>query len=169
MNAIDFFDLATVETPRQILEADFPSIAPLPIRGGWGYDRATACIIDRNDPALPTSGFFDGAEYEHLFAQYRVFEELIVFRPPGERYAGIRLELESQQLAGFEGRHFDVLSFRVEAFREADFERLKAIYEGPDGASSPDFDHEAHMRLHESLKRTALREYWFDITSFFGR
>lgn len=45
LKPIDFFDLKTLETPREIIEADFPSVGRLPISGGWGYGQATACNI----------------------------------------------------------------------------------------------------------------------------
>jgi len=168
MREIDFFDLESKETPREILESDFPRLGKLPFNGGWGYNKATACVIDKNDPSVDPELPFDGVYLEYLFAEYRVYEELIVFRPKGHQYAGIHRQLMGQKTLGIEGRLYDVLNFQISAFREEDFDRLKAIYEGPDGARNSSFDTKAHEALHNSLLHTGMREYWFDITSFFG-
>ena len=68
MKPIDFFDLKTRETPREILEADFPRLGKLPISGGWGYGQPTACIIDKDDPCVDPNVPFDGVSIEYLFA-----------------------------------------------------------------------------------------------------
>ena len=168
MKEIDFFDLETRETPREILESDFPSLGKLPIKGGWGYNQGTACVIDKNDPTVDPGMAFDGVSIEYVFAEYRIYEELIVFRPKGRQYAGIRHRILNQKLLGLDGRRYDKLTFEIQAFREEDFERLKLIYEGPDGVRSPSFDASGHEELHNSLLHIGVREYWFDITSFFG-
>ncbi len=169
MQEIEFFDLRTKESPRTILEADFPRLGSLPIKGGWGYDRSTACIIDRNDPTVPKSVPFDGVGLEYVFAEYRLYEELIVFRPEGEKYSGIRRKLIDQRTFHADTGHYDILRFQVSAFKDQDCKYLKSIYEGPNGASSPNFDHAAHDRLHKSLICVGEREYWFEISTFFGK
>lgn len=169
MKEIDFFDLETQETPREILESDFPSLGQLPIKGGWGYDPTTACVIDRKDPSVDPTLPFNGVGLEYVFAEYRNYEELIIFRSKGFEYAGIRSQLLEQKTFEADGRQYDVLEFQISAFRKDDFERLKSIYEGPDGVCNPDFDAKAHEELHNALLHTGTRVYWFDITSFFGK
>jgi len=166
---IEFFRLVTSATPREILEADFPSLrGGLPIQGGWGYTLDGACIIDRDDPTVDPQMPFDGVGIEYLFAEYRLYEELIVFREPGHKYAGISHKLQRQSSESSEdGRRFDHLIFDVEALREEDFEELKAEWDGPDGHES--FDLEAHLHKRAQRICTGETEYWFDITSFFGR
>lgn len=168
MKAIDFFDLKTQETPRDIIEADFPSVGKLPISGGWGYDQATACVIDNNDPCVDPSLPFNGVAIEYTFAEKRLYEELIVFRPNGQRYSLIDKHLIQQSLRQVDDRIYDVLIFEVTALWDEDFNFLKQAYEGPNGVSNPDFDHKAHEALHRSMIRSGIREYWFDITSFYG-
>ena len=73
-----------------------------------------------------------------------------------------------QSLHRVDDRTYDVLSFEVTAFREEDFDFLKELYEGPNGIINPDFDRTAHGALHRSMMRSGMREYWFDITSFYG-
>ena len=81
LKPIDFFDLKTRETPREIIEADFPRLGKLPISGGWGYGQPTACFIDKDDPCVDPNMPFDGVAIEHVFAERRLYEEQIVFRP----------------------------------------------------------------------------------------
>ena len=159
--------LRTRESPREILEADFPKLAPLPIKGGWGYSQETACIIDKRDPSVDQRVPFNGVRYEYLFAEYRIYEELIVFRPRDDRYAGIEFKRIEQKTLGIEDRNYDVLKFQIGAFREGDFARLKAEYEGHNGVGDPDFDHSKHQALRASLLHVGAREFWFDITSFY--
>lgn len=159
-----FEPLPNTVSPRDVLEQDFPRLrGKLPIDGGWGYSQDDPCIIDRLDPdAIPP---FDGVAVEYLFAEYRTYEELIVWREPGEKYAGVRRYLERQRLVRTEDRAFDQLIFTVTAMPETEFERLKARFEA--GASDPAFDLKAHMAEHEALLCTATCEFWFDISSFF--
>ncbi len=168
MRAIEFVDLETEKTPREILESDFPSIGVLPIRGGWGYSQFTACIIDKSDPAVDPRRAFNFVGLEYTFVKCRLYEELINFRPKGHQYADIRNELSSQRSEDIHGQRYDIMNFQVTALREGDFFRLKAIFEGPEGVISPSFDFKAHQELHSSLLHFGSREYWFDITSFIG-
>ncbi len=167
MRQIDFNDLHTRETPREILETDFPKLGSLPIKGGWGYDQVSACVIDKNDPVVDPTIPFNGVALEYIFAEYRLYEELIVFRTNGKKFAGINRELMSQKLLSLDGRSYDLLTFQVSAFLEHDFNLLKSRYQGPNGVSNPNFDFNAHQILHNSMLHTGTREYWFDITSFY--
>jgi hypothetical protein len=170
MPEIDFFRLVTREMPKEILEADFPRLrGHLPIRGGWGYSMEDACIIDRDDPSVNPGIPFNGVGIEYVFAQHRLYEELIIFRKLGSQYAGINHTLQKQFQRGSADRHFDHLVFEVTAFREEDFEELKAEWEGPHGYESHGFDQELHNRKRAERLCKGVTEYWFDITSFFGR
>jgi len=163
--------IMTAETPRQVLAADFPrTLKELPIRGGWGYTQADACIIDKNDPIVSKVMPFDGIGIEYVFAEYRNYEEMIVFRPEGEKFSGIRQKLEMQYLIHEDdGRSFDKLVFNVTAMRDQDWDEMKAEFEGPNGYGSPGFDEEAHEKRRRYLTMHFKRECWFDITSFYGQ
>jgi hypothetical protein len=77
MEPIEFFELVTQKSPKEVIEADFPAVAPLHVRGGWGYGKDTACIVEAETPAgRPV----DPVRVEYIFAEYRLYEELIVFR-----------------------------------------------------------------------------------------
>lgn len=171
-DAADFnqFKIATRETPREILKSDFPSLPELPIRGGWGYDRQTAVVIDRDDPVARDFQPFDGIKIEHVFVEKRLYEELIIFRPKEHRYSAIRRELLDQKtISGDAGKIYDVLRFKVSAIPDALWDSLKADFEGPFGFGSSTFDEAAHARQHEAAKVTFEAEYWFEISSFYGK
>jgi hypothetical protein len=161
--------LNTRESPRQILAEDFRSIGELPIRGGWGYTQADACIIDKNDPIVNPVLPFDGVAIEYVFVEKRIYEELIVFRPEGQKHSGIRWKCLEAKIASEGDRVFDNLTFEVTAFRDSDWDSLRAEWEGPDGHENSAFDVAAHeARRQEKLLRLT-REFWFDITSFYGK
>ncbi len=134
----------TAQSPRDVIAAWFPSAGELPIRGGWGYTQADACIIDRHDPVVVPGLPFDGVGLEYLFVQKRNYVELIVCRPPGEKFSGIEWDCVTQRLVQDGDRRYDHLVFDVTAFHEPDWEALKAEWEGPDGIRSPTFDRRAH-------------------------
>lgn len=162
--------LVTRESPRQILRTDFPKLPDLPIRGGWGYDEDSAVIIDKTDPSVPEGIPFYGVGFEYAFADRRLWEELIIFRPKGNGFAGIRKKLIEQRLrSGENGGRYDVLKFQVTALPKDEWDTLKLVWEGPEGFQSPNFDHEAHMRRHEAATVTFVAQYWFEISSFYGQ
>ncbi len=158
------------ESPREVMATHFESLSGgLPIRGGWGYTQADACIIDKNDPLVDPSLPFDGVAVEYVFVEKRIFEEMIIFRPVGEKFSGIRWNLQEQMLVQDAARHFDKLIFEITAFSDSDWEELKSEFEGPQGYGHSDFDGEAHERKRQEKMMRFTREFWFDITSFYGQ
>lgn len=140
----------------------------MPIRGGWGYTKADACIIDKNDPLVPVGMPFDGVGLEYVFVEKRIYEEMIIFRPVGEKFSGIQWKLLEQNLVHDEGRQFDRLVFEIIAFWDPDWTELKAEYEGINGYGTPEFDVQAHEQKSQEKMIRFTREFWFDITSFWG-
>lgn len=161
--------LTTRESPRQLLSGHFTSIGELPIRGGWGYAKEDAVIIDRDDPIVPLDHPFDGVGIEYVFVEKRIYEELIIFQPKGLKFSGIHWKLIEQRLHGDDSRKYDVLRFDVTAFPEAEWDALRTEWEGANGSGSPGFDHQEHQRKRDTALVHYVAEYWFDITSFFGR
>jgi hypothetical protein len=157
------------ETPRQILAEDFKdSCRELPIRGGWGYTKDDACVIDKNDPIVNKSVPFNGIGIEYLFVEKRIYEEMIIFRPKEEWFAGIQWNLERQNLVIEEdGKAYDQLIFTITAFRDVDYEELKAEFEGLNGYETPGFDLGEHERKRSEKMISITREFWFDITTFY--
>lgn len=170
MKGIVIEPIVTSESPRELLKQHFKTIRELPIKGGWGYSMESAVIIDSDDPIVPRGGPFNGVGIEYEFVRARIYEEMIIFQPPGRKHCGIEWKLIVQRLAlGDNDKKYDVLRFDVTGLPEADWDSLKAEWEGPDGIMSPDFDREAHDRRREAALVHYIAEYWFDITSFFGR
>lgn len=164
------YQIKTKESPREVLAADFKSLSGgLPIRGGWGYSQAEACIIDKNDSLVDPSVPFNGVGVEYVFVEKRIYEEMIIFRPNGEKFSGIRWDLLERSTLQEEGRVFDKLIFEISAFLDNDWEELKAEFEGPHGFGHSEFDVEAHERKRQEKMMKVTREFWFDITSFYGQ
>lgn len=148
MPRIEFITLETSETPREVLERDFPELAPLPIRGGWGYDLETACIIEPpDDPDIP----FDGVEVEYVFAAHRLYEELMFFPGLNDSYEDVSFQLLHQMLRCEGDRYYDILTFEVSA--------RPVEWTAPAGNAKKGRRAPVH---------TGEREFWFDITSFYG-
>jgi len=116
------------------------------------------------DPALP----FNGVGVEYVFVEKRIYEEMIIFRPDGETFSGINWKPQLQECLQEAGRVFDRLVFEITAFHNSDWEELKAEYEGPQGFRSPGFNAEAHEKKRQEKMVRCTREFWFDITSFYG-
>lgn len=156
--------------PQTFLARQYKSQAPLPIRGGWGYSEADAVIIDRSHPAAANFQPFNGVEIEYVFARLRMYEELIGCRPEGKQHLGCNLKLKKQSLRGGEnGKKYDVMEFDITALPLEVWEALKAEWEGPQGIRSPDFDQEDHFRRRAEATVHYVGEYWFEISSFFGK
>jgi hypothetical protein len=162
------YQIKSEKSPREILTAAFKSLGNgLPVSGGWGYTQADACIIDKNDPLVDPYGPFDGVALEYVFVEKRIYTEMIIFRPGGEKFSGIGWNLQEQRTFADGDSHFDRLIFDITAFLENDWEELKAEFEGPKGYGHPDFDAEAHERKRRDKVVRFTREFWFDITSFY--
>ena len=157
--------IQSYDSPREIIAEDFN--IDLPIRGGWGYAQDDACIIDKHDPTVDPTLPFNGVAVERVFVEKRIYEEMIVFRPNGERFSGIRWNLLKQKLLQDGDNVFDKLVFEVTAFTESDWEELKAEWEGPDGFGSPHFDVVAHNKKRNARMIRLTKEFWFEISSFY--
>ena len=161
--------ISTEKSPRETLATDFKSLSGgLPIRGGWGYTKLDACIIEKNDPLVNPALPFDGVGVEYVFVEKRIYEEMIICRPSGAAFSGIRWKCQLQECSQEAGRMFDRLVFDITAFLDSDWEELKAEFEGPQGYGSFDFNEEAHEKKRQEKMLSFTREFWFDITSFYG-
>jgi hypothetical protein len=162
------YQIVSKESPRQILAKDFESLGgELPIRGGWGYTKDDACIIDKHDSIVDRSIPFDGVGIEYIFVEKRIYEEMIILRPEGEKFFGIEWKLIEQQQIDDEDKVFDKLIFKISAFPEKNWNELKAEYEGPEGYGSPNFYAAAHEKENQERMVQFTGEFWFDITSFY--
>jgi len=153
--------LHTVESPKQILDEDYPN-HQWPISGGWGYTQDDACVIE-----LDTE--YDGVSFEQKFIEYRTYEELIVFRRKEDRYSGIRVEKGNQALIVKDDRHYDRVDYTVTAFRDEDWEMLREDWQSHDGYKDDLKGLMRHRGLRKSKEVTYSTVGWFDISRFFGK
>lgn len=154
--------------PQELLRHKYKSKPQLPIRGGWGYSKEDAVVIDTTHPAAANFQPFNGIEVERIFIQLRLWEELIGTRPVGQQHSACNFELKKQSLVTGEfGKIYDVMLCDITALPDAVWEALKAEWEGPSGFSSPYFDEEDHLRRKEDATVHYVGEYWFEISSYF--
>jgi hypothetical protein len=157
--------LLTKESPRQIILEDFK--IDLPIRGGWGYDFDTACVIDKNDSTVNPNMPFDGIAIEYVFVEKRIYEEMIIFRESHEKYSGIRWEFEKQELLSRDEKRYDKLFFDVLGFSDAIWDELTSRFEAIQ--KSGEFEKITELDAYRETKAYRFkREFCFDITSFYG-
>jgi len=159
--------VVTKKSPRNIILEHFKT--ELPISGGWGYTKDDACIINKNDPIVDPTVPFDGVAIEYVFAGKRIYEELIIFRPQGHAFSDIGWKLLQQQFTSDEDKAYDKLTFEIWAFPDKDWQELKGEWEGPNGHGSLNFDIAVHEKKRQEKLVRFTREFWFDITSFYGQ
>ena len=157
--------LLTRESPRQIIFEDFK--IDLPISGGWGYDIESACVIDKNDSTASQVIPFNGVSVEYVFVEKRIYEEMIIFRQAHEKYSGIRWELRTQELLFRDDKPYDKLVFNVIGFTDEVWNELTTRFEEIKNSGKlellPELD-----AYRESKAFRFTREYYFDISSFYG-
>ena len=116
-NGPHIFPVKTLKPPRKIIAEHFESLGgELPIRGGWGYTKEDACIIDKNDPIVDPSVPFPGISIEYIFVEKRIYEEMIILRPKGDKFSSIKWKLIKQMLIEESDRAFDKLIFDLRLF-----------------------------------------------------
>lgn len=158
--------LLTKESPRQIIFEDFK--IDLPISGGWGYDFETACVIDKNNPTVSKVIPFNGVSIEYVFVEKRIYEEMIIFRQAHEKYSGIRWELEKQELLFKEDKPHDRLVFNIIGFTDEVWDELTSRFEEIKNSGKLDLLLELDA-YRESKAYRFVKEFYFDISSFYGQ
>ena len=158
--------LLTKESPRQIIFEDFK--IDLPIKGGWGYDFDTACVIDKNDSTVIKGMPFDGVGIEYVFVEKRIYEEMIIFRKADEKYAGIRWDLDNQELLFHNEKPYDKLVFKIVGFSDAIWDELTTRFEEIQKSGKLELIDELNA-YRESQAYRFTKEFYFDISSFYGQ
>jgi len=156
--------LITKESPRQIIFEDFK--IDLPITGYWGYYIESACIIDKNDSIVSQEIPFNGVAIEYVFVEKRIYEEMIIFRGDDEKYSGIRWELDKQELLLIDEKHYDKLIFNVVGFTDNIWDELTNRFEEIQKSGQLELISELDA-YRESKALRFVREFYFDITSFY--
>ena len=158
--------LKPIESPRQIIFEDFK--IDLPISGGWGYDIESACVIDKNDPTVNKEMPFDGISIEYIFVEKRIYEEMIIFRESHEKYGGIRWNREKQALLVEGDKKYDKLIFNVEGFSKEIWNELTSRFEAIKKSGKMELIAELDAYRESKIFRFK-KEFYFDITSFYGQ
>lgn len=158
--------LITKEPPRQIILEDFK--IDLPISGYWGYSLESACVIDKNDPSVSKAMPFDGVGVEYIFVEKRIYEEMIIFRGDHEKYAGIRWDRQKQELLVQDDRTYDKLTFNIVGFSDQVWDELTSRFEEIQKSGKVELMPELDA-YRESKAYRLTREFYFDITSFYGK
>lgn len=161
------FKINSDETPREIIATDFK--LQLPICGGWGYSQKDACIIDKYDSLVDPTEPFNGVKVEYFFVEKRIYEEMIIFRPDGEKFSGIEWILQKQYTLHAGERTLDRLIFEITAFSDNDWAELKADFEKANANGRSGFDADAHEKKRQDKILRLESEFWFDITSFYDQ
>jgi hypothetical protein len=158
------YRLHTKESPRQIILEDYK--LDLPIKGGWGYGLEDACVIDKYDQSANLARPFNGVNIEYIFAEKRLYEEMIVFRAGDERFGGIRWNCDLQELIHHNDKPYDHLIFDITAYQESVWDEISARFDllQKDYLQEKFDELEAYRVLNIQKFR---REYFFDISSFF--
>jgi len=153
------------KSPRQIIFEDFD--IDLPIKGGWGYELGNACVIDKNDHTVNKDSSFDGISIERNFVEKRIYEEMVILPEIHEQYAGIKWDLDYQQLIFDADKSYDKLVFNVEAFPIDIWGELLRRHEDIQQSGKLEQMDELN-RFRDAKKIQFVCEFYFDITSFFG-
>ena len=161
INPVDFD-----EPLGEVLGTHFPKdCKDLPIQGGWGYTQADPIVFLRDKFWGPP----DFVPLEYHIALKIIYEELIVCRPPNDRFSGISLEKIEQRLHVVDEQRFDQLVFSVSCWTDWHWDQLRSEWESNGNGKSPTFDLREHEQKREAAKITYVRELWFNITDVFGR
>jgi len=170
-NMSEAFDFHRYGTPREVMCDVFSYLGELPIKGGWGYTKDDAVIIDKNDPVVEPGILFNGVALEYTFIEHRNYLELITFRPEGDRYAGIEYKRKRQELHSDQekGLKYDRILYEITCFHAGDYEALKREWETVMRTNDKTFDIAEHMKKREALMVRFEREAWFEISSFYGQ
>ena len=163
---IEPLQLITKESPRQIILEDFK--IDLPISGYWGYSLESACVIDKNDPTVSKGVPFDGVGVEYIFVEKRIYEEMIIFRDAHEKYAGIRWDRQAQELLVQGDKTYDKLTFNIVGFSDQVWDELTSRFEEIQKSGKVELMPELDA-YRESKAYRLTREFYFDITSFYGQ
>ncbi len=139
----------------------------MPIKGGWGYTKEDAIIIDKNDPVVPKGIPFDGVGLEYAIVEKRIDLELTFLQNEKDRYRGVNWKLYQQEIVQDKDKYFDKLTIKITALPyEAWKSRRK---EWKENGRKPDFDKEWFLAKSLELTQYCYREFWFDISSFYGK
>lgn len=148
------------------LKIDFKPLQsiPLPITGGWGYEKESAIVIDPSivDPGYHNGDPFDFEGLKKLLVTHRIYEECCVrqFDP----LDGLSWKLDASEEIKDEDGLFEHLTFTVSGYPLWVWNALR-----DDWISASRHLNAARTRLHDFIRQWFVKsfkaDYWFDISS----
>ena len=139
----------------------------MPINGGWGFTKDNAIIIDKNDHVVSKGEAFDGVGLEYSIVAKRIDLELTYLQTEKDSYRGIHWKLFKQETLKEKDSYFDKLTIKITALPYEAWKSQKL--EWKDNGHKPNFDKEWFMAKTLELTQFCYRDFWFDITSFYGQ
>jgi hypothetical protein len=92
---------------------------------------------------------------------------MIIFRQSHEKYSGVRWDLDKQELLFQNDKSYDKLIFNVIGFSDAVWDELTSRFEAIQ--KSGEFEKLSELDAYRDSKAYRFkREFYFDITSFYG-
>jgi hypothetical protein len=92
---------------------------------------------------------------------------MIIFRNSDEKYAGIRWNLDKQELLFYNDKPYDKLIFNVIGFADAVWDELTSRFEEIQKSGKPELIDELNA-YRESKAYRFTKEFFFEISSFYG-
>ena len=93
---------------------------------------------------------------------------MVIFRQANEKYSGIRWELKTQELFFKDDKPYDKLIFNVVGFTDEVWDELTNRFEAIQKSGKLELISELDA-YRESKALRLVREFYFDITSFYGQ
>lgn len=153
MSDVVFFEpLPVVDDISGVIEDIFG--IKLAINGGWGYDNRTALHVEIL--TVPAEQFF------HTFASMRAHVEMNLTLEEEARYAGINVTLLEHKTLEVEHIVYDVVTFKITAMKEKQYNRF--IQEYKENFGKQTFDLEEHFKQRQAHTISIDSDVWFVIS-----
>ncbi len=136
---------------REIIKAAFD--ADFPVDGGWGYDKASATIIEHSD--LPMT------QVEHTIASMRTHLEMNMTLDEDLRYGGINLNEVKREAVQDSAHKYHKVTYEITAIKEKEYNAFVDEYKEGYGKSGFDLSEYFARRKAATLHRKEI--YWFEL------
>lgn len=154
-------------TPLREFLRDYKRI-DAPISGGWGTAQSDAIIIDANDVSVTKGIPFDGAGIERALVKELVHFDLISSRKPEDQLGCIEWQFLEQELLHDGERVIERLRYQVSGYHYQTLTRLLGRMQDPNDLPN-ESEQAALLAEMEAAKWSGARNFWFDITSYYGK
>ncbi|MDC0183356.1 MORN repeat-containing protein [Nitrosomonadales bacterium] len=147
------FQLAPIDLQKTTIEQMIWDDVQLkfPFEGGWGYSKDDALIINKNHANVTKGVPFYGVGFEYKFVRYRLYKELALNRNHYFVTESVKYNLKTQAvIRGEGGKVYDLLKFEICA---------EELFLNDKGEPS----------IQSDVLLCYDTEYWFEISSFFGK